>query len=75
MRTGFVPLYREREFPTIFKKVFSGDSFSWLKKEHLSGASDRGKPVIGKITLLIYLLRIRQGPGRLFLLLLIAAQE
>jgi hypothetical protein len=28
-----------------------------------------------KITWLICLLRIRQGPGRLFLLLLIAAQE
>jgi hypothetical protein len=75
MRTGTVPFITRANFQQFLKKVFSRDSFSWSKKEQLSDASDRGKPVIGKITWLICLPRIRQGPGRLFLLLLIAAQE
>jgi hypothetical protein len=75
MRTGFVPLYYQREFPTIFKKVFSRDSFSWLKKEHLRVPLTGKNRSFLKITWLIYLPRIRQGPGQLFLLLLIAAQE
>ena len=42
------PLYQESEFSTILKKVFSRDSFSWSKKEHLSDARNREKPVIFK---------------------------
>jgi hypothetical protein len=46
------------------------------KKAHLSDTIEWGKPVvIEKITLLICLLRIRQGPGLLFLWLSIAARE
>jgi hypothetical protein len=69
------PLYHESEFSTIFKKSIFPRLFFLVEKEQLSDASNRGKPVIGKITWLICLPRIRQGPGRLFLLLLIAAQE
>jgi hypothetical protein len=73
-RTGTVTLYPKREFSTIFKKVFSRDSFSF-KNEHLSDALTGENRSLLNITWLICLLRIRQGPGRLFLLLLIAAQE
>jgi hypothetical protein len=49
MQTGTVHFITRANFQHFFfKKVFSRNSFSWLKKEHLSGAIDRGKTVIFK---------------------------
>ena len=61
-----------QQFP---KKVFSRISFPCKKKSTFQMPLTRENWSCWKITLLICLLHILQGPGRLFWLLLIAAQE